>query len=138
MDTLKTLSTPVARLLLAAIFILAGINKLGAYEGTMQYMEAFGVPGGLLPLVIVTEIGLGLAVALGVFTRLAALGLAGFSVISAVIFHSALGDQMQFVLFMKNIAITGGFLLLWIHGPGAYALDNLSRVGRITNRLQVI
>jgi len=122
------------RLFLSAIFILAGINKIGAYDGTMQYMESFGVPGALLPLVIVAEIGLGLAVALGFLTRLAALGLAGFSIVSAVIFHGAIGDQMQFILFMKNVGMAGGFLMIWANGPGAYALDNLESVGRLFER----
>jgi len=122
------------RLFLSAIFILAGINKIGAYDGTMQYMETFGVPGALLPLVILAEIGLGLAVALGFLTRLAALGLAGFSIVSAVIFHGAVGDQAQFILFMKNVGMAGGFLMIWANGPGAYALDNLESVGRLFER----
>lgn len=118
-------SSVVARVLLAHIFILAGLNKMGAgYAGTQGYMEAMGVPGMLLPLVILVEIGAGLAVLLGWQTRWAALALAGFSVLAALIFHNNLGDQMQMILFMKNLAITGGLLLLAEHGAGAFSLDN--------------
>lgn len=115
----------VARILLAHIFILAGLNKIGAgYAGTQGYMEAMGVPGMLLPLVILVEIGAGLAVLVGWQTRWAALSLAGFSVIAALIFHNNLADQMQMIMFMKNLAIAGGLLLLAEHGAGAFSLDN--------------
>jgi putative oxidoreductase len=118
-------SSVVARVLLAHIFILAGLNKMGAgYAGTQGYMEAMGVPGMLLPLVILVEIGAGLAVLLGWQTRWAALALAGFTVLAALIFHNNLGDQMQMILFMKNLAITGGLLLLAEHGAGVFSLDN--------------
>lgn len=130
----QDLAALLGRLFLSAIFILAGANKIGAYDGTMQYMESFGVPGTLLPLVILAEIGLGLAVALGFLTRLAALGLAGFSIVSAIIFHGAIGDQAQFILFMKNVGMAGGFLMIWANGPGAYALDNLAGIGRFFER----
>ena len=104
----------VARILLAHIFILAGLNKIGAgYAGTQGYMEAMGVPGMLLPLVILVEIGAGLAVLVGWQTRWAAL-----------IFHNNLADQMQMIMFMKNLAIAGGLLLLAEHGAGAFSLDN--------------
>jgi len=114
----------VARILLSHIFILAGINKIMGYAGTQGYMESVGVPGMLLPLVIILEIGGGLAVLLGWQTRLAAYALAGFTALAAIIFHSNLADQMQMILFMKNWAITGGLLLLAVHGAGALSLDN--------------
>ena len=117
-------SSLAARILLAHIFIMAGLNKIGAgYAGTQGYMEAMGVPGMLLPLVILLEIGAGLAILVGWQTRWAALGLAGFTVLAALIFHNNLGEQMQMILFMKNLAITGGLLLLAEHGAGAYSLD---------------
>ena len=108
------------------IFILAGLSKLGAeaYAGTQGYMAAMGVPGMLLPLVILLEVGGGLAVLLGWQTRCASYALAGFTVIAAIIFHRNLGDQMQMILFMKNFAIAGGLLLLAEHGAGALSLDN--------------
>ena len=114
----------VARVFLGHIFLLAGISKIGAYEGTQGYMDAMGVPGMLLPLVILLEIGGGLAIIAGWQTKWTALALAGFSVVAAALFHNNFGDQMQMILFMKNIAIAGGFLLLASYGAGAYSLDN--------------
>ena len=100
------------RVLISAIFIMAGINKIIGYAGTQGYMESMGVPGALLPLVILLEIGGGLAVLVGWQTRIAAFLLAGFTVLSALLFHADPGDQMQFILFMKNLAMAGGLLLL--------------------------
>ena len=117
-------SSVVARILLAHIFVLAGMSKITGYAGTQGYMEMMGVPGMLLPLVIILELGGGLALIAGWQTKWTAYALAGFSVISAVIFHSNLGDQMQMILFMKNFAMAGGLLLLAEHGAGAYSLDN--------------
>ena len=87
-------------------------------------MESVGVPGQLLPLVIATEVLGSLAIIMGFKTRWVAFLLAGFSVVSAILFHSNMADQMQSILFMKNIAIAGGFLLLVAHGAGALSLDN--------------
>ena len=127
MNQIQAFSFPLGRLLIAAIFIMAGIQKIPGYAGTQGYMESMGVPGELLPLVIIIEIFAGLAVLLGWKTRFAAVALAGFTILAAAIFHSNFADQMQFILFMKNLAITGGLLLLFANGPGAYALDNRSQ-----------
>lgn len=124
MNTLKDFSAPIGRLLLAMIFVMSGLGKISSYAGTQGYMEAMGVPGVLLPLVILIEVIGGLAIILGWQTRVAAIALAGFSIVAAALFHSDFGDQMQMIMFMKNTAIAGGFLLLFAHGPGAYALDN--------------
>ncbi len=123
---MNNLSNLVGRFGLSAIFVLSGFAKLGAgYEGTQGYMEAMGVPGGLLPLVIFAEIVGGLAIAAGLLTRWAALGLAVFSVASAFLFHFQLGDQMQFINFFKNIAIAGGFLVLAANGAGKFSVDGV-------------
>ncbi len=111
------------RILLGHIFLLAGINKISAYEGTAGYMEAMGVPGILLPLVIVLEIVAGLALIIGFRTRWAAIALAVFTVLAAILFHADFSDQTQMILFMKNWAITGGLLLLYVHGAGELSLD---------------
>lgn len=130
---MKDTTTLLGRLGLSLIFILSGVAKLGAgYAGTQGYMEAMGVPGALLPLVIALETGGGLAVAAGLLTRWAALGLAAFSVASAVLFHFDLGDQGQFINFYKNIAIAGGFLVLAAHGGGRLSLDALVEARRRT------
>ena len=121
---MEKVSQFVARVFLGHIFLLAGVSKISAYEGTQAYMDAMGVPGMLLPLVILLEIGGGLAIIAGWKTMWASIALAGFTVVSAVIFHNNFGDQTQMIMFMKNIAISGGLILLAVHGAGAYSLDN--------------
>ena len=102
----------IARILLATIFVLAGLQKIGAYSGTVQYMEAFGLPGFLLPFVVALEVAGGVAIIAGFMTRWAALALAGFTLVAGVIFHFDFGDQLQSILFMKNLSITGGLIVL--------------------------
>jgi putative oxidoreductase len=119
----QAISQVLARVFLGQIFLLAGINKISAYSGTQAYMDAMGVPGALLPLVIILEIGGGLAVIIGWKTKWVALALALFTLVAAIIFHRNFSEQMQLILFMKNIAIVGGFLLLVAHGAGAYSID---------------
>lgn len=121
---MNAIATLFGRFGLAALFVLAGVGKLGAgYAGTQSYMEAMGVPGALLPLVIVAEIGGGLALAAGLLTRWAALGLALFSVASAFLFHFQLADPAQFVNFWKNVSIAGGLLFVVANGAGALSVD---------------
>ncbi len=124
MSGIQIFATPVGRVLIAIIFIMSGLSKITGYAGTQGYMEAMGVPGAVLPIVILLEVTGGIAIIVGWQTRLTALALAGFSVISAILFHANFGDQTQMIMFMKNIAIAGGFLFLVANGPGAYALDN--------------
>ena len=124
---MKQYSSVVARVLLAHIFIMAGISKITGYAGTQGYMDAMGVPGILLPLVIILELGGGLAVLVGWQTRLVAYALGGFTIIAAFIFHSNFADQMQMIMFMKNLALSGGLLLLAEHGAGAFSLDSRNK-----------
>ncbi len=128
MNKLQNSAELAGRILMAAIFILAGLGKITQYAGTQQYMAAMGVPGALLPLVIALELGGGLLLVAGFKTRLIALALAGFSLASAVLFHSNLADQTMFIMFFKNVAMAGGFLIIATHGPGAYSLD--SKLGK--------
>ena len=125
METLQAPLALLARLMLVFIFIIEGWGKIGDYQGTQQYMEGYGVPGMLLPLVIMTELGAGLLVAFGLFTRLAALALSGFCVLAAVFFHRDLGDANEFIQFTKDIAIAGGFLALVAFGAGGWSVDAL-------------
>lgn len=113
----------VGRLMLALIFVLAGIGKISDPAGTAGYMQAMGVPTLLLWPTIVLELLGGLAIAVGFKTRYAALALAGFSVLAAIIFHSNFSDQIQSVLFLKNIAMAGGLILLAVGGKTAYSMD---------------
>ncbi|MDJ0926588.1 MAG: DoxX family protein [Gammaproteobacteria bacterium] len=123
MNQLPNVATLAGRAFIAAIFLISGFGKIGSYEATQGYMSAMGVPGGLLPAVIAFEIAAGLAVLVGWQTRIAAFLLAGFSLVTAVLFHGDLSDQMQSILFWKNVAIAGGFLFLVAHGAGAWSLD---------------
>lgn len=117
----------VARLLMAWIFIGAGLSKLGAgYAGTQGHMASVGLPGELLPLVILLEIGGGIALVLGFQARLAALALAIFSIVSAFMFHGA-ADQMQQIMFMKNLAMAGGLLAFTVFGAGRISMDGEQR-----------
>jgi putative oxidoreductase len=111
------------RVLLAAIFVSSGLGKIGGYAGTQGYMESMGVPGWTLPLVIVLEVLGGLALIVGYRTRLAALALAVFTIVAAVLFHWQPGDRMQEIMFLKNLSITGGMLLLVARGAGEWSID---------------
>lgn len=109
---------------LSLIFIISGWGKIAGYAATQGYMEAMGVPGALLPLVIALELGGGLAILAGAFTRWVAFALAAFSVAAALIFHADFADQMQAISFWKNVAIAGGLLLLAAQGPGALSVNS--------------
>ena len=124
MDKLQELSAPIGRLLLSMIFIFSGFTKITGYAATQGYMEAMGVPGMLLPLVIAVELLGGIAILLGFKARLVAILMAGFSIISALLFHQFWIDESQMNPFMKNIAMAGGFLMIFAHGAGAYSIDN--------------
>jgi putative oxidoreductase len=110
------------RILISALFLISGLGKIGGYAGTQAYMASMGVPGALLPLVIALEVLAAVAIIVGFRTRLAAAGLAVFSVASGVLFHGS-GDQMQQIMLMKNLAIAGGFLFLVARGAGDWSLD---------------
>ena len=113
----------VGRVLLSLLFVWGGYGKIISYSGAQGYMEKSGVPGELLPLVILTELGGGLAILLGWKTRWAAIALAGFCVLTALIFHLDFADRIQTILFMKNLGLAGGFLVLAAAGPGALSMD---------------
>jgi putative oxidoreductase len=121
--TLRSTAEVAGRFLLALLFLLSGLGKLGAYGATAAYMSATGVPGVLLPVVIATEVLGSLAIILGWKTRVAAFLLAGFSLLTAVTFHNNLADQTQMIMFFKNLSIAGGFLLLVVNGAGPLSLD---------------
>ena len=104
--------------------MISGVGKLTAYAAIATYMASFGVPAAVLPLVIGLEIIGALAIMLGWQTRIAALLLAGFALLSAVIFHQDFANQIEMVMFLKNVAIAGGFLLLAVNGAGAFSIDH--------------
>ena len=124
--TLKNLTEVSGRALLALLFLLSGVGKLGAYHATAAYMASVGVPGVLLPAVIATEVLGALAIIFGWKTRFVAALLAGFSVLTALTFHNNFADQIQMIMFWKNISIAGGFLLLAVNGAGPLSIDRRS------------
>lgn len=126
MKKLEDTGLLIARILMPILFIVAGYGKMGdAYAGTQQYMQAMGVPGFLLPLIILLELGGGLAVLFGFLTRTTSLFIAGFTVLTALLFHTNFAEGVNQLMFMKNISIAGGFLALAVAGPGAFSIDRL-------------
>jgi len=124
--TLESSAELVGRVLLGSLFLLSGLSKLGAYGATAAYMSSAGVPGALLPAVIAVELLGSLAVIVGWKTRVAAALLAGFSLLAAFLFHNNFADQIQMIMFLKNVSIAGGFLLLVAKGAGPVSLDRRS------------
>ena len=114
----------LGRLLLSAIFLINGIGKIFNYEGTIQYMENFDVPGYLIIPAITVEILFPILLIIGYYTKFSALVLSLFTLVLAVIFHTDFSNQMQLMSFLKNIAIAGGFLIIFVYGPGKYSLDH--------------
>lgn len=126
MKKLEDTGLLVARILMPILFIVAGYGKMGdAYAGTQQYMQAMGVPGFLLPLTILLEFGGGLAILFGFLTRTVALFTAGFTLLTALLFHIDFAEGMNQLMFMKNLTIAGGFILLAITGPGGFSIDRI-------------
>ncbi|HLW73809.1 MAG TPA: DoxX family protein [Gammaproteobacteria bacterium] len=120
---MRDITLLVGRVLLAAIFIWSGYNKLVHYDYMQGYMVSIGVPGWSMPILILWELGGGLLLLLGAFTRPVALSLAVFSVVSALIAHRNFADVAQLINFMKNMSMAGGFLYAAMLGAGALSLD---------------
>src|SRR5262249_7140136 len=122
-NNLKDPAELLGRILLAFIFVAAGASKIAGYASTQQYMESMHVPGALLPLVIATELGGGLLIVLGLWTRVTAFLVGGFSALSGLVFHHDFANQIDQIMLMKDFAIAGGFMLLVVHGAGRFSLD---------------
>jgi putative oxidoreductase len=126
-SSLRDATELTGRILLAALFLLSGVGKIGGYAAVAGYMNAMGVPSYLLPATIVLEIVGAAAIVAGWHTRVTAGVLAAFTLAAAALFHSNFADQIQMVMFLKNVSIAGAFLLLVAHGAGRYSLDARSR-----------
>ena len=123
MDKLTTYAPLIARILIGILFLAAGAGKLGDVAGFTGYLTSGGLPAFLAWPSILFEIVLGLAIIAGYQVRVMALLGAGFCIVSAALYHFAPADQMQMTMFLKNLAIAGGFLLLAANGAGAVAVD---------------
>ncbi len=115
----------IARILLSVMFIMAGLQKFGSIEGTAGYIGSVGLPAGTLLawLTAIFETLAGIAILIGFKTRIASVLLAGFCIVASLIFHFNFADQMQMLLFMKNITVAGGFLALYAAGAGSISVD---------------
>ena len=111
------------RVFISGVFLLSGFSKIGNYDGTVGWMESFGLPGFLLIPAIILEIVAPLLIIIGYQTRIAAGALSLFCIATAIIFHTDFSDQMQFIAFMKNLALAGGFLFLVVNGAKGYCID---------------
>lgn len=123
METIKSYVPTLARLLLAVMFLPAGLMKLTYVDGFTAYLTSGGLPAFLAWPSILFEILLGLSMLLGFQTRIMAFLGAGFCVVAALLYHLHPADQMQMTMFYKNLGVTAGFLMLFAHGGGKLALD---------------
>jgi len=113
----------IGRIFISLVFLLSGFNKIGNYEGTVDWMESFGMPGIFLIPAIILEVGAPILIIIGYKVKISAALLSLFCIATAVIFHNDFSNQMQFISFMKNIALAGGFLFLVINGAKDFSLD---------------
>ena len=113
----------VARILISALFLLNGVFKISNYDGTVGWMESFGIPGILLIPAIILEIVGPILIILGYKAKIAAGFLSLFCIATAFIFHNDFSDQMQLGSFLKNVALAGGFLFIFVNGTKDFSLD---------------
>ena len=113
----------IGRIFISLVFLSSGFNKIGNYEGTIGWMESFGMPGIFLIPAIILEVGAPILIIIGYKVKISAALLSLFCIATAVIFHNDFSNQMQFISFMKNIALAGGFLFLVVNGAKDFSLD---------------
>ena len=121
----------IARLLISALFLISAYNKIFSIDGTMSWMEGFGIPGLLLYPTIALEIILPLFIIIGYQARIAAGLLAIFCIATAFIFHYDFVDQMQMIAFLKNLGLAGGFLFIVANGTKDWAIDREKKYVRL-------
>lgn len=121
----------IGRVMISAIFLFSGISKIFNYDGTVGWMEGYGMPGILLIPAIIIEILFPLMIIIGYQTRIAAGGLLLFSLLTAFIFHLDFSNQMQIIAFLKNVGLAGGMLLLVVHGAKDFSLEKKKKYVRL-------
>lgn len=129
MEWLKSFGMLIGRILLILIFLDSGIGKIGNFEGTAKYMAQFGMPSINFFLIgaILLELVGSVTILIGFFTRFGALLLLIFLVPTTLIFHTNFADRIQMIMFMKNVSMFGGCLILLSVGPGRLSLDYFLR-----------
>ncbi len=114
----------IGRVLISLLFLLNGYFKILNYNGTIDWMESYGVPGFFLIPSIILEIVAPLLIIIGYKTKIAAIFLVAFCIGTAFIFHADFSNQIQINSFLKNIALAGGFIFIAVSGPKKFSLDN--------------
>tara|TARA_B100000945_G_scaffold306186_1_gene293396 strand:+ start:550 stop:927 length:378 start_codon:yes stop_codon:yes gene_type:complete len=113
----------LGRVLISAIFLLNGVFKISNYDGTVGWIESFGIPGVLIIPAIILEIIGPILIIIGYKTKIAAGFLSLFCILTAIIFHNDFSDQMQLTSFLKNIALAGGFLFIVVNGAKEFSIE---------------
>ena len=121
----------LGRIFISSIFLLSGYNKIFNYTDTVTWMEGFGVPGFLLAPAIILEILLPVLIIIGYRTQISAIILGAFCITTAFIFHSDFSNQMQVIAFLKNFALTGGFIFIAVNGPKEWSMENKKKYVRL-------
>ena len=121
----------IGRLLISALFLISAYNKIFSIDGTISWMEGFGIPGFLLYPTIALEIILPLFVIIGYRARISASLLAIFCISTAFLFHFDFADQMQTILFLKNLGLAGCFLFIVANGTKDWAVDKEKKYVRL-------
>ena len=117
----------LSRIFISLLFLINGYFKITNYDGTLEWMEGYNVPGILLIPAIILEFAASILIIVGYKTKIAAFLLAAFCMTTALIFHADFSSQIQITSFLKNIALAGGFLLIVVNGAKKYSLDNIKK-----------
>jgi len=121
----------IGRFFISALFLMSAYNKVLSIDGTMSWMEGFGIPGVLLYPTIALEIILPLLIIIGYQARLAAGLLAIFCLATAFIFHNDFTNQIEMISFLKNIGLAGGFLFILANGTKDFSIDKKKKYVRL-------
>ena len=114
----------IGRILLSALFLIEGIGKISMQEDVMMYMENYGIPGILFIPAVILEILFPLLLIVGYKTKMAAFVMALFTFTVAIIFHTDFSKGMEMIFFLKDLAIAGGFLMIFVYGANKISLDH--------------
>ena len=117
----------LSRIFISLLFLINGYFKITNYDGTLEWMEGYNVPGILLIPAIILEFAAPILIIVGYKTKIVAFLLAAFCMTTALIFHTDFSSQIQITSFLKNIALAGGFLLIVVNGAKKYSLDNIKK-----------
>ena len=121
----------LARILISVLFLISAYNKIFNIESSMNWMSGYGVPGILIYPTILIEILLPVMIIIGYKVRIAASLLSIFCLLTAFIFHFDFADQIQFILFLKNVGLAGGFLFIVVNGTKEWSLDKEKKFVRL-------